>query len=154
MQRRSIALAALALTSLPLPTALAQGKPPAKQRPTNRPPSRPAFFYGDHPAAMAFAGDLAVTALDSWQFDAAFLGGEAMNTDGIFNSHAEVVRLQRAAFARSRETFFCLDASKLSKSTPHRVATWPEVTRLITDATPPELTTSGISLKPKQLLAA
>ena len=59
MQRRSIALAALALTSLPLPTALAQGKPPAKQRPTNRPPSRPAFFYGDHPAAMAFAGDLA-----------------------------------------------------------------------------------------------
>ncbi len=99
-------------------------------------------------------GDLAVTALASWQFDAAFLGGEAMNTDGIFNSHEEVVRLQRAASARARESFFCLDASKLSKSTPHRVATWPEVTRLITDATTTELSQSGITLKPKQLLAA
>ncbi|MGC4075152.1 MAG: DeoR/GlpR family DNA-binding transcription regulator [Nibricoccus sp.] len=99
-------------------------------------------------------GDLAVTALASWQFDAAFLGGEAMNADGIFNSHEEVVRLQRAASARARESFFCLDASKLSKSTPHRVAPWPEVTRLITDATTTELSQSGISLKPKQLLAA
>jgi DeoR/GlpR family transcriptional regulator of sugar metabolism len=99
-------------------------------------------------------GDLAVSALADWNFDAAFLGGEAMNTDGIFNSHAEVVRLQRAAAARARESIFCLDASKLSKSTPHRVAPWSEVTRLITDATTTELTASGISLKPKQLLAA
>ena len=98
-------------------------------------------------------GDLAVTALKSWQFDAAFLGGEAMNAEGIFNSHAEVVRLQRTAAARARESFFCLDASKLAKSTPHRVATWPEITRLVTDATTSELSQSGIVLKPKQLLA-
>lgn len=62
MQRRSIALATLAtlsLSTLPLPAALAQAKPPAKQRPTNRPPARAPFFYRDHPAAMAFAEDLA-----------------------------------------------------------------------------------------------
>ncbi len=57
MQRRSIALAALA--ALSLPAALAQAQSPAKQRPTKRPEARPAFFYRDHPAAMAFADDLA-----------------------------------------------------------------------------------------------
>ena len=60
MQRRSIALAALAtlsLSILPLPVALAQATPLAKQRPTNRPSARAPFFYRDHPAAMAFAED-------------------------------------------------------------------------------------------------
>ena len=57
MQRRSITLAALA--TLTLPAAFAQAQPPAKQRPIRRPEARPAFFYGDHPAAMAFADDLA-----------------------------------------------------------------------------------------------
>ena len=99
-------------------------------------------------------GDLAVAALADWHFDAAFLGGEAMNTDGIFNSHEEVVRLQRAAAARAHETLFCLDASKLSKSTPHRVAPWTEVSRLVTDATPAELKSAGIVLKSKQHLSA
>ncbi len=57
MQRRSIALAALA--ALSFPATWAQSQPPAKQRPTKRPDARPAFLYRDHPAAMAFADDLA-----------------------------------------------------------------------------------------------
>ncbi len=99
-------------------------------------------------------GDLAVATVADWRFDAAFLGGEAMDPHGIFNSHAEVVRLQRAAFARARETVFCLDASKLARTTPHQVAAWPEVSRLVTDATAAELSAAGIVLKPKQLLTA
>jgi DeoR/GlpR family transcriptional regulator of sugar metabolism len=99
-------------------------------------------------------GDLAVSSLTAWDFDAAFLGGEAMNSEGVFNSHEEVVRLQRAASASPRETFFCLDSSKLGHATPHRVATWPEITRLVTDATPTELKSASIVLKPKQFLAA
>lgn len=98
-------------------------------------------------------GDQAARTLAEWAFDAVFLGGEAMNTEGIFNSHPEVVRLQRAALTHTGEAFFCLDASKLGRTTPHRVATWPEVSRLVTDATVKELAAAGIELPKKTLLS-
>lgn len=106
-----------------------------------------------HRQATLF-GDKAVAALREWEFDIALLGGEAMNTEGIWNSHPDVIRLQRAALAQSRETFFCLDSTKLNRSTPHRVATWDEVSRLVTDATPAQLEGAGIALKKAQLLSA
>jgi DeoR/GlpR family transcriptional regulator of sugar metabolism len=99
-------------------------------------------------------GDLAVATLANWQFDAAFLGGEAMSAEGIFNSHAEVVRLQRTVLTHTHEAIFCLDASKVALATPHRVATWPEVTRLVTDATHDALQAAHIILPKKNLLAA
>jgi DeoR/GlpR family transcriptional regulator of sugar metabolism len=99
-------------------------------------------------------GEEAIAALGAWRFDAAFLGGEAMNASGIFNSHGEVVRLQRAALGRAREAFFCLDASKLGRDTPHRVAAWAEVSRLVTDAAPSELRAGGIDLGADHLVRA
>jgi DeoR/GlpR family transcriptional regulator of sugar metabolism len=99
-------------------------------------------------------GDRAVAALAHWSFDAAFLGGEAMNAEGVWNSHSEVVRLQRTALARTAQAYFCLDATKLDRATPHRVADWTEIAHLITDASPALLRASGIALKKPQLIPA
>lgn len=106
-----------------------------------------------HRQATLF-GDKAVGALREWTFDVAFLGGEAMDAQGIWNSHPEVIRLQRAALSRARKTLFCLDATKLGHLTPHRVAEWKEVGYLVTDASPAQLQAASVPLKKSQLFSA
>lgn len=106
-----------------------------------------------HRQATLF-GDKAVAALHEWDFDAAFLGGEGMNADGIWNSHPDVIRLQRTAIIQARTTLFCLDATKLDHATPHRVATWDEISHLVTDASITQLRGAGVRLKKSQIFPA
>ncbi len=103
--------------------------------------------------AMLF-GDHAVSALDRRHFDAAFLGAEAMNADGIFNSHPETVRLQHAVLTRTEQVFFCIDGSKIGKTTPHHVTVLGQNYHLITDADSEALRAAGIALKKNGLLKA
>ena len=99
-------------------------------------------------------GTSAVRALASWEFDAAFLGGEGMDADGISNSHAEVASFQRAVLRRCSSSYFCLDASKLGRATPHHVANWTEIGSLVTDASAGQLSAAGITLKRSRLITA
>ena len=106
-----------------------------------------------HRQATLF-GDQTVSALAHWKIDAAFLGAEAMNAKGIWNSHAEVMRLQRAVLQVAKASFFCLDASKLNRTTPHCVATWNEIDHLVSNITPGKLREAGIEISATQLVAA
>jgi DeoR/GlpR family transcriptional regulator of sugar metabolism len=99
-------------------------------------------------------GPHSVQALASWMFDAAFLGGEGMDADGVTNSHANLAAFQQAVLARANRTFFCIDETKLGRSTPHRVTGWVKNVSLVTDARPATLAASGVVLPAKQLLAA
>jgi DeoR/GlpR family transcriptional regulator of sugar metabolism len=102
----------------------------------------------------ALMGARAIRALSHWTFDAAFLGGEAMDAAGISNSHASIAGFQQAVLRRTRRIIFCLDASKLGRATPHRVAAWHQLSTLITDATPRQLAAAGIKLAASRLLPA
>lgn len=104
--------------------------------------NRQATLFGDH----------AVAALADWKIDAAFLGAEAMNAEGIWNSHEEVVRLQRAVLQKAVRSYFCIDATKLNRSTPHCVARWDENFRLITDTSAAQLREAGISITDARLI--
>lgn len=106
-----------------------------------------------HRQAVLLGAD-AVKGLAGWKFDAAFLGGEGMDPVGITNSHAEIASFQQAVIRKSARTFFCLDASKLERSTPHRVVRWRSLDALITDASPTRLAGAGIKLRPAQLITA
>jgi len=99
-------------------------------------------------------GAQSVAALTSWMFNASFLGGEGMNAEGITNSHANLAAFQQAVIQRSSRSFFCLDASKLGRSTPHRVTDWSGSVTLITDAPKSTLTEAGLELPASQLLVA
>jgi len=99
-------------------------------------------------------GSRAIRALGQWSFDAAFLGGEAMNQAGISNTHPSIAKFQQALLRRSKRRLFCLDASKAGRTTPHPVANWSQITTLITDATRAQLAACGIRLaRPKHLQA-
>jgi DeoR/GlpR family transcriptional regulator of sugar metabolism len=102
----------------------------------------------------ALMGPRAIRALNQWSFDAAFLSGEAMDGQGISNSHASIAVFQKAVLRRARRSYFCLDATKLGRATPHRVTAWSGLTALITDAGAGQLRAHKILLSVKQHLPA
>lgn len=92
-------------------------------------------------------GEGSLKALGPWRFDAAFLGGEGMDAEGVTNSLPIIASFQGAVIAQSERAWFCLDASKLDRRTPHRVTAWQPGIGLITDATPAQLLAAN--LKPR-----
>ncbi len=106
-----------------------------------------------HRQAMML-GPQSAPALARWRFDAAFLGGEGMDAGGVTNSAANLAAFQQAVLRRSRRTYFCMDATKLGRATPHRVTGWANGVALVTDAPRARLATAGVALRPGQLVSA
>ncbi|AOS44255.1 HTH-type transcriptional repressor GlcR [Lacunisphaera limnophila] len=106
-----------------------------------------------HRQAVLLGAD-AVRSLAAWKFDAAFLGGESMDADGISNSHAEIAVFQTAVLLRTTAPYFCLDAGKLGRTTPHRIGGWDTLGFLVTDASPAQLAAAEIPLPPTRLVLA
>lgn len=100
-----------------------------------------------HRQAILLGAD-AVRALAGWSFDAAFLGGEGLNADGISNSHQEIAKFQQSVLGRTRAAWFCLDSSKLGRATPHQVVDWNSPASLVTDSSPAQLAAAGVPLLP------
>src|SRR5690606_22968067 len=59
-----------------------------------------------HRQAILLGRD-AIASLARWEFDAAFLGGEAFDRNGISNSHPEIAAFQQAALRQTRHARFC-----------------------------------------------
>ncbi|HWL16403.1 MAG TPA: DeoR/GlpR family DNA-binding transcription regulator [Opitutus sp.] len=91
-------------------------------------------------------GTESIRALGAWKFDAAFLGGEGMDAKGITNSHAKIAAFQQAVVRHAAKAYFCLDATKLGRATPHRVVGWDQPITLITDAPAAALAQAAIPL--------
>ena len=103
---------------------------------------------------MIAVGDAARRALSAFDVDLACLGCEAANAGGIFNSHAEVVRLQRHAALRASGTLLLLDATKLGGDAPERLLLPAEIDRVATDAKPAALAEAGLDVDAKQVVRA
>ena len=106
-----------------------------------------------HRQAVLFGAE-AVRGLTGWRFAAAFLSGEGMDPAGITNSHADIAGFQQAVLQHTAAPYFCLDATKLGRVTPHRVAGWDRLGTLVTDATAAQLTAAGVALAAAQLVTA
>jgi DeoR/GlpR family transcriptional regulator of sugar metabolism len=89
-----------------------------------------------------------------WSFAVAFLGAEAMSADGLWNSQAEVIGIQRAVMEATPRVCFCVDASKIGARASDLLLPWAQVDRLATDATPRQLSAAGIALGRGQLIPA
>ncbi len=88
-----------------------------------------------------------------WRLDCAFLSAEGMDAEGLWNSQADVVALQRTVAEMSPLTAFCIDASKVGRRAPEFLLPWSGVDRLVTDAAPSVLRDAGIPTLRRQLLA-
>ncbi len=79
-------------------------------------------------------GEAAIASLALYRIDLAFLGVEAANTEGLWNSQEEIAAFQRDVARRSAVTCYCADATKLGRAAPAFLAPWSQVAHFITDA--------------------
>lgn len=98
-------------------------------------------------------GDDACRAVSGRMIDVAFVGAEGLTGQGVWNSQADVVRLQRAALAAAQQRYFVLDASKLGATGPILLSAWSDH-GLVTDARASVLRKHGIDLPAQRLVLA
>lgn len=99
-------------------------------------------------------GETACKSLEFWRFDVAFLCAEAMDSAGIWNSQAAVIRQQKTVLRRSASSVFCLDAGKLGRKAPRFLIPWKKVGTLLTDAPRGKLLQAGIKIRASQYCPA
>ncbi|HVU35434.1 MAG TPA: DeoR/GlpR family DNA-binding transcription regulator [Opitutaceae bacterium] len=90
-------------------------------------------------------GDAACRSAEQWTFDVAFFSAEGMTREGLWNSDAAVVALQRAVAANSRAKIALLDATKLGRTAPQFFTGWEGLSGLLTDASVTSLESVGIA---------
>ncbi len=89
-------------------------------------------------------GDAACRSAEQWTFDIAFLSAEGMTREGLWNSDAAVIALQKAVASRARANVAMLDATKLGRTTSQFFCPWSALSGLLTDTAPEGLAASGI----------
>ena len=66
-------------------------------------------------------GPLTARTAGEFEYDLAFLGAEAVNAAGAFNTQEDVVTLQRAVAARAAKSAVCVTAGKFGKNGADRL---------------------------------
>lgn len=89
-------------------------------------------------------GDAACRSAEQWTFDIAFFSAEGMTREGLWNSDAAVVALQKAVAAHSRVNLALLDGTKLGRTAPQFFAGWDTLSGLLTDTKPETVRSVGI----------
>lgn len=93
-----------------------------------------------YPRLGVLVGPLAERAFSEIHADVAIMGGSGITLDGIYNSHALLIGIQRAMIGAAEKVIFCLDHTKFGRKSMSRVCGLEEVDCIVTDAeAPPEL---------------
>lgn len=87
-----------------------------------------------YPRLGVLLGPLAVEAMSHMHADLAFMGAGGITAEGLFNSHALLIELQRAMMRAARRVVFCLDHTKLGRRTVVRLCSLAEAPVVVTDA--------------------
>ncbi len=91
-----------------------------------------------YPRLGVLVGPLAERAFSEIHADIAIMGGSGICEDGIFNSHALLIGIQRAMLAAAGKIIFCLDHTKFGRKSMSRLCGLEEIHMVVTDrATPP-----------------
>jgi DeoR/GlpR family transcriptional regulator of sugar metabolism len=96
------------------------------------------------PRQSVLVGPAAARALEFYKISIAFLGAEAGDAEGVWNTREDVVELQKALIAAARRVILCTDATKLGKRAPVFLAPWQKFHTLVTDATPDSASAAGV----------
>lgn len=90
-----------------------------------------------YPRLQVLVGPLATHAFATLRADLAIMGGGGATTEGIMNSHLLLVETQRAMMASAQRVIFCLDASKIGRSSFTPLCPWERVHTLVTNEEAP-----------------
>ncbi|MSU47950.1 MAG: DeoR/GlpR transcriptional regulator [Opitutus sp.] len=104
-----------------------------------------------YPRLGTLVGPHAVDTFSRMHADVAILSGSGISADGIYNSHALIVDIQRAMMAGAAKVIFCLDHTKFGRRSTFFLCGFDHVDVVVTDAKAPadlvaELRAKGIEV--------
>jgi len=93
-----------------------------------------------YPRLGVLVGPHAVETFSRMHADVAILSGSGISENGIYNSHALLVDIQRAMIAGAARVIFCFDHTKFGRRSTFFLTDFSEVDVVVTDAAaPPDL---------------
>lgn len=104
-----------------------------------------------YPRLGTMVGPHAVETFSRMHADVAILSGSGIASDGIYNSHALLVDIQRAMIAAAARVIFCFDHTKFGRRSTFFLCDFADVDVVVTDSKAPpdlvsELRTKGIDV--------
>jgi len=90
-----------------------------------------------YPKLGVLVGPHAVETFSRMHADVAILGGGAIAADGIYNSHALLVDIQRAMIAGAAKVIFCFDHTKFDRRSTFFLCDFENVDVVVTDEAAP-----------------
>lgn len=90
-----------------------------------------------YPRLGTLVGPHAVETFSRMHADVAILSGSGLSEDGIYNSHALLVDIQRAMIRGAAKVIFCFDHTKFGRRSTFFLCDFAEVDTVVTDAAAP-----------------
>lgn len=90
-----------------------------------------------YPRLGTLVGPHAVETFSRVHADVAILSGSGISEDGIYNSHALLVDIQRAMIAGAAKVIFCFDHTKFGRRSTFFLCDFADVDVVVTDAGAP-----------------
>ena len=107
-----------------------------------------------YPRLGTLVGPHAVDTFSRMHADVAILSGSGIAEDGIYNSHALIVDIQRAMIAGAANVIFCFDHAKFGRRSTFFLTDFSNVDVIVTDARAPEPLIAALRAKGLEVVVA
>jgi DeoR/GlpR family transcriptional regulator of sugar metabolism len=107
-----------------------------------------------YPRLGTLVGPYAVETFSRMHADVAILSGSGITEDGIYNSHALLVDIQRAMIAGAAKVIFCFDHTKFGRRSTFFLSDFSAVDVIVTDAAAPEPLVTALRAKGLEVVVA
>jgi DeoR family fructose operon transcriptional repressor len=107
-----------------------------------------------YPRLGVLVGPNAVETFARMHADVAILSGSGISEDGIYNSHALLVDIQRAMIAGAAKVIFCFDHTKFGRRSTFFLSDFDAVDVIVTDAQAPESLVSALRARNLEVVVA
>lgn len=107
-----------------------------------------------YPRLGTLVGPHAVDTFSRMHADVAILSGSGISEDGIYNSHALLVDIQRAMIAGAAKVIFCIDHTKFDRRSTFFLCDFSDVDVVVTDAQAPEPLVAALRAKGIEVVVA
>ncbi|HJO09693.1 MAG TPA: DeoR/GlpR family DNA-binding transcription regulator, partial [Verrucomicrobiota bacterium] len=87
-----------------------------------------------YPRLGVLVGPLAVESLSKMHADVAIMSGGGITLDGVTNSHALLIDIQRAVLQSAQRIIFCLDHTKFNRRSVSHLCELNAIDTIVTDA--------------------
>ena len=107
-----------------------------------------------YPRLGVLVGPNAVETFSRMHADVAILSGSGISEDGIYNSHALLVDIQRAMIAGAAKVIFCIDHTKFDRRSTFFLSDFSAVDTIVTDAGAPADLVTRLRAKGLEVIVA